>query len=134
VRDDDIRPRLQEIYAMFPPLLEKRRDPARTLSGGQRQMRAMGKALMLEPTILLVDEPTAGLSPKVRGEIFAIIRDINRTGTPPPPLHTPRAPPRTLSAGQRQTLARGNPLKLEPTILLVDEPTAGLSPTLRAET
>jgi branched-chain amino acid transport system ATP-binding protein len=82
VRDDDIRPRLQEIYAMFPPLLEKRRDPARTLSGGQRQMLAMGKALMLEPTILLVDEPTAGLSPKFRGEIFAIIKDINRAGTP----------------------------------------------------
>jgi branched-chain amino acid transport system ATP-binding protein len=82
VRDDDIRPRLQEIYAMFPPLLEKRRDPARTLSGGQRQMLAMGKALMLEPKILLVDEPTAGLSPKFRGEIFAIIKDINRAGTP----------------------------------------------------
>jgi branched-chain amino acid transport system ATP-binding protein len=82
VRDDDIRPRLQEIYGMFPPLLEKRRDPARTLSGGQRQMLAMGKALMLEPTILLVDEPTAGLSPKFRGEIFAIIKDINRAGTP----------------------------------------------------
>jgi branched-chain amino acid transport system ATP-binding protein len=82
VRTDDIRPRLQEIYAMFPPLLEKRRHAAQTLSGGQRQMLAMGKALMLEPTILLVDEPTAGLSPKFRGEIFAIIKDINRAGTP----------------------------------------------------
>ncbi len=82
VRNDDIRPRLHEIYTMFPPLFEKRRQAAGTLSGGQRQMVAMGKALMLEPKILLVDEPTAGLSPKFRGEIFSIIRDINATGTP----------------------------------------------------
>lgn len=82
VRTDDIRPRLQEIYAMFPPLLEKRRQQAQTLSGGQRQMLAMGKALMLEPKILLVDEPTAGLSPKIRGDIFSIIKEINRAGTP----------------------------------------------------
>ena len=82
VRNDDIRPRLDEIYQMFPPLLEKRRQVAGTLSGGQRQMVAMGKALMLEPKILLVDEPTAGLSPKFRGEIFHIIKDINAAGTP----------------------------------------------------
>ena len=82
VRNDDIRPRLGEIYEMFPPLLEKRRQVAGTLSGGQRQMVAMGKALMLEPRILLVDEPTAGLSPKFRGEIFHIIKDINAAGTP----------------------------------------------------
>jgi len=82
VRNDDIRPRLGEIYEMFPPLKEKRRQVAGTLSGGQRQMVAMGKALMLEPSILLVDEPTAGLSPKFRGEIFHIIKDINATGTP----------------------------------------------------
>lgn len=82
VRNDDIRPRLAEIYEMFPPLLEKRRQVAGTLSGGQRQMVAMGKALMLEPKILLVDEPTAGLSPKFRGEIFTIIKTINATGTP----------------------------------------------------
>lgn len=82
VRDDDIRPRLGEVYEMFPPLKEKRRQVAGTLSGGQRQMVAMGKALMLEPRILLVDEPTAGLSPKFRGEIFHIIKDINAAGTP----------------------------------------------------
>jgi branched-chain amino acid transport system ATP-binding protein len=82
VRNDDIRPRLGEIYRMFPPLKEKRRQVAGTLSGGQRQMVAMGKALMLEPKILLVDEPTAGLSPRFRGEIFHIIREINGAGTP----------------------------------------------------
>ena len=82
VRSDDYRPRMEEIYRLFPPLREKRRQPAGTLSGGQRQMVAMGKALMLEPRILLLDEPTAGLSPKYRGEIFAIVKTINATGTP----------------------------------------------------
>ena len=82
IRNDDFRPRLNEIYAMFPPLKEKRRQAAGTLSGGQRQMVAMGKALMLDPKLLLLDEPTAGLSPKYRGEIFQTIQDINRAGTP----------------------------------------------------
>jgi branched-chain amino acid transport system ATP-binding protein len=82
VRDDDFRPRLEEIYQLFPPLREKKHQPAGTLSGGQRQMVAMGKAMMLEPKILLLDEPTAGLSPKFRGEIFATVRKINATGIP----------------------------------------------------
>lgn len=82
VRDDDYTPRMNEIYELFPPLAEKRRQAAGTLSGGQRQMVAMGKALMLEPKILLLDEPTAGLSPKFRGEIFSIVKTINGTGTP----------------------------------------------------
>lgn len=82
VRKDDYRPRMGEIYELFPPLHEKRKLAAGTLSGGQRQMVAMGKAMMLEPKILLLDEPTAGLSPKFRGEIFTIIRTVNDTGTP----------------------------------------------------
>ena len=82
VRKDDYRPRRDEIYDLFPPLAEKRRQSAGTLSGGQRQMVAMGKALMLNPKILLVDEPTAGLSPKFRGEIFKVVQDINSAGVP----------------------------------------------------
>lgn len=82
VREDDYKPRLNEIYELFPPLSEKRKQSAGTLSGGQRQMVAMGKALMLEPKILLLDEPTAGLSPKFRGEIFSIVKKINSFGTP----------------------------------------------------
>ena len=82
VRNDDISLRLSEIYDMFPDLVPKKNQPAGTLSGGQRQMVAMGKALMLEPKILLVDEPTAGLSPKIRGEIFKIVKTINASGTP----------------------------------------------------
>lgn len=82
VREDDFQPRLQELYGIFPPLAEKRKQAAGTLSGGQRQMVAMAKAMMLEPKILLLDEPTAGLSPKYRGEIFSIVKTVNATGTP----------------------------------------------------
>jgi branched-chain amino acid transport system ATP-binding protein len=82
IRNDDISGRLREIYELFPPLVEKRDLPAGTLSGGQRQMVAMGKALMLEPKILMLDEPSAGLSPKYQGEVFKTIRDINNAGTP----------------------------------------------------
>ena len=82
VREDDFSARLDEIYALFPPLAEKRKQTAGTLSGGQRQMVAMGKALMLDPKILLLDEPTAGLSPKFRGEIFSTVKTINAAGTP----------------------------------------------------
>ncbi|MGU9958283.1 MAG: ABC transporter ATP-binding protein [Arenicellales bacterium WSBS_2016_MAG_OTU3] len=82
LRDDDFRPQLEEIYRLFPPLREKRKQVAGALSGGQRQMVAMGKAMMLEPKILLLDEPTAGLSPKYRSEIFSIVKTVNATGTP----------------------------------------------------
>jgi branched-chain amino acid transport system ATP-binding protein len=82
VRTDDFRPRIEEMYTLFPDLREKRHQPAGTLSGGQRQMVAMAKALMLDPKILLLDEPTAGLSPKFRGEIFRVVREINAAGTP----------------------------------------------------
>ncbi len=80
VSREDPRPRIDEIFELFPPLREKRRQPAGALSGGQRQMVAMGRALMLHPKILLLDEPTAGLSPKYRGEIFQMIRRINDAG------------------------------------------------------
>ena len=82
LRTDDFRPRMNEIFAMFPDLAEKRRQPAGSLSGGQRQMVAMGRALMLEPKLLMLDEPTAGLSPKYRGEIFETVKRINATGVP----------------------------------------------------
>ena len=82
IRTDDFRPRMDEMYALFPPLAERRRTPAGALSGGQRQMVAIAKALMVEPVVLLLDEPTAGLSPRFRGEIFAVVEDINARGTP----------------------------------------------------
>ena len=81
VRRDDFRPRLHEVYELLPELAERRRQRAGTLSGGQRQMVAIGKALMLEPKILLLDEPTAGLAPKFRHKIFETIQGINELGT-----------------------------------------------------
>ena len=82
IRTDDFRPRIEEMYTLFPPLAERRGAPAGTLSGGQRQMVAIAKALMVEPVILLLDEPTAGLSPRFRGDIFRVVREINARGTP----------------------------------------------------
>jgi ABC-type branched-subunit amino acid transport system ATPase component len=70
----------QRVYDMFPKLLERRRQLAGKMSGGERQMVAMGSALMLNPRLLLLDEPTAALSPKLVDEIFERIAHINSTG------------------------------------------------------
>jgi len=80
IRRDDFRRQIDQIYGFFPPLKDKRKQPAGELSGGQRQMVAIGRALMTEPKLLLLDEPTAGLSPRYMGEIFERIIDVNRSG------------------------------------------------------
>ena len=80
IRDDDISDALAQVYDQFPPLKEKRRQPAGELSGGQRQMVAIGRALMIEPKLLMLDEPTAGLSPKFMDEIIERIVEINKSG------------------------------------------------------
>ncbi len=82
VNPDDTQVKLNEMYELFPDLGDKRKQPAGSLSGGQRQMVAMAKSLMVEAKILLLDEPTAGLSPKYRAEIFSTIKKINRSGVP----------------------------------------------------
>ncbi len=81
LRKDDFSGSLSQVFALFPDLKKKRAQLAGTLSGGQRQMVAMGRALMSGPQLLLLDEPTAGLSPKYMTQIFSIIRDINSEGT-----------------------------------------------------
>jgi ABC-type branched-subunit amino acid transport system ATPase component len=80
IREDDYSPRLNEIYELFPILGERKKQKAGQLSGGQRQMVAMGRALMVDPQVLLLDEPSAGLSPKLVDMIFEKITDINKTG------------------------------------------------------
>jgi branched-chain amino acid transport system ATP-binding protein/neutral amino acid transport system ATP-binding protein len=74
------RRRIDEAFARFPMLAERRSRAARTLSGGQRQMLAMAMALMVQPVLLLLDEPSAGLSPTASEGLFATIRQINRDG------------------------------------------------------
>lgn len=78
---NDIGDVLAEVFDIFPVLREKKHHRATTLSGGEIKMLAMGRAMMLEPHILLLDEPTAGLSPKLREVVFEEIKDINGTGT-----------------------------------------------------
>ena len=75
------RQSLERVFALFPILSERRRQVAGTLSGGQQQMLAIGRALMALPRILMLDEPSLGLAPLVVQEIFGIIAEINRTGT-----------------------------------------------------
>jgi len=80
IREDDYRDRLEEVYDIFPVLKARRRVRVGKLSGGQRQMVAMGRALMLDPKVLLLDEPSAGLEPKLVSMIFEKIIAINKTG------------------------------------------------------
>jgi len=79
------RPTLQEemekVFQLFPPLRERKTQPAGTLSGGERQMLALGKAMMAQPKLLMLDEPSLGLAPTVVLEIFRTIRSLNSEGT-----------------------------------------------------
>ncbi|WP_323015635.1 ABC transporter ATP-binding protein [Devosia sp.] len=79
-RSDGFSDTMAWVYDMFPVLKEKRRQPAGELSGGQRQMVAMGRALMSKPTLLMLDEPSAGLSPRYVIEIFETIMRVNKEG------------------------------------------------------
>ena len=80
VRSDGFAERLEEMYAFFPTLRLKRKQRVGSLSGGERQMVAMGRALMLDPRLLLLDEPSAGLAPRLVGMVFEKMAEINRTG------------------------------------------------------
>ena len=80
IRKDDIHQTLEQIFQLFPILAEKADQPAGELSGGQRQQIAVGRALMTRPKVLMLDEPTAGVSPIVMDELFDRIIEVARTG------------------------------------------------------
>lgn len=77
----EIKADMDKVFSRFPRLAERRSQLAGTLSGGEQQMLAMGRALMSRPRILLLDEPSMGLAPLLVKEIFSIVKDINETGT-----------------------------------------------------
>lgn len=80
LREDDLDETFEEMYSLFPILHEKKEQMAGELSGGQRQQVAVGRALMTKPNVLMLDEPTAGVSPVVMDELFDKIIDIKKTG------------------------------------------------------
>jgi len=80
LREDDISQTMEQIFELFPILAEKRKQPAGELSGGQRQQVAVGRALMTQPKVLMLDEPTAGVSPIVMDELFDRILEVKKTG------------------------------------------------------
>ena len=80
VRSDDYRGRIEEMFELFPDLAKRPTQQAGSLSGGQRQMLAIARALMLDPSLLLLDEPSAGLSPAIMALVFERIQGINRAG------------------------------------------------------
>ena len=80
LRSDDISATMEQVYNLFPILRDKRHQPAGELSGGQRQQVAVGRALMTQPKVLMLDEPTAGVSPIVMDELFDRIIEVARAG------------------------------------------------------
>jgi ABC-type branched-subunit amino acid transport system ATPase component len=124
VRADDYRARLEEVLALFPNLTSKRRLKAGGLSGGERQMVAMGRALMLDPRLLLLDEPSAGLSPVLVDTVFEKIETINRGGVSI--LLVEQSAREALRRSHRGYVLAGGQVRLEgPGPALLEDPEVG---------
>lgn len=80
-KKDQLKKSLAEAYELFPILNDKKDDPAGSLSGGQQQMLAIGRALMAKPKLIMMDEPSMGLAPLIVEQMFSIIQEINKGGT-----------------------------------------------------
>jgi len=80
LRNDDIKATMEEVFEFFPALTNRRKSRGGELSGGMRQMLAIGRAMMMNPKVLMLDEPSTGLAPNLVDQIFENIKDLNKTG------------------------------------------------------
>ena len=111
IREDDIGPRMKEIYELFPDLTDRRKSQAGELSGGMRQMLALGRALMLNPDLLLLDEPSTGLAPFLVDDIFDRIEKLNEQGVTV--FLVEQNAPKALQSSDRAYILEGGEKKAE---------------------
>ena len=120
-RKDDASKELAEAYELFPRLAERRKQAGGTMSGGEQQMLAIGRALMAKPKVLLLDEPSMGLAPMLVQQIFSIIQEINRRGTTV--LLVEQNAQQALQVAHRAyVLETGRVVKAAPASELLDDP------------
>ncbi|MEU4803137.1 ABC transporter ATP-binding protein [Actinosynnema sp. NPDC023587] len=120
-RKDDLSADLAEVYELFPRLAERKTQFGGTMSGGEQQMIAMGRALMTKPKVLLLDEPSMGLAPMLIAQIFEIIKEINKRGTTV--LLVEQNAQQALKLSDRAyVLETGRVVKSAPGLELLDDP------------
>jgi branched-chain amino acid transport system ATP-binding protein len=120
-RKGDVSRELAEVYELFPRLAERKRQAGGTMSGGEQQMLAIGRALMAKPKVLLLDEPSMGLAPMLVKQIFSIVEEINRRGTTV--LLVEQNAQQALQIGHRAyVLETGRIVKTAPASDLLDDP------------
>jgi ABC-type branched-subunit amino acid transport system ATPase component len=120
IRDDDFTSRIEEVFELFPDITDRRKSRAGELSGGMRQMLAIGRALMLNPEMLLLDEPSTGLAPFLVDAIFERIEDLRRQGVT---ILVVEQNAQALQSSDRAYIVEGGEKKAEGTTdeLLADE-------------
>lgn len=126
IRDDDIHPRIEEIFELFPDIAQRRKSRAGELSGGMRQMLAIGRALMLNPEVLLMDEISTGLAPFLVDAIFERVAELNDQGVTI--LLVEQNAPKALQTSDRVYIIEGGEKKAEgdPKTIAADEEIARL--------